>query len=55
MERILRNKELSILDEKILDDCLRAQQTYAQLTKRRWEQVQRMMKLPRKQEKENGT
>lgn len=55
MERILRNKELSPIDEKILDDCLKAQQNYAQLTKRRWEQIQRMMKLPRKKETESGT
>lgn len=53
MERVLRNKELSALDLKILEDCLKAQDKYAQLTKRRWEQIQRMMKLPKKKETEN--
>lgn len=54
MERVLRNKQLSSLDEKILEDCLLAQQKYAQLTKKRWEQVQRMMKLPRKKNSEKN-
>ena len=54
IEKFLRTRDLSWQDEKILNDCLKAQQEYAQLTIKRWKQIERMLKLPQK-EKENGS
>lgn len=46
-EKYLRSLNLSAEDRKILDDCLKAQDEYGQLTRNRWEIILKMARKPK--------